>query len=292
MSKKPVFTVMHRVVVDPITRDEVLTHTERTEDIVIFPGGERMDRLTFRGVPARLVDVSVSLPQRDGEMEKAWVCEVGRKVGRYDAEERLRINIRLWSTYRGGDPADHVGPLPKGRLSIVRAADLLLVALTWGDTGWAKEFPTLRSSLDGYDISRIVWWHWNRFYQHLSSYEVDPLAKSFEARKPEFVAQGLTLAEANRMASRNLYSLSRSLGWRKMTLREREKFGFTGTRQWYREEEINRRRVDMGYSPMGVGEYTLDAANGRVMRPVEEDRVESYDGEDTIQTSYGRFSEE
>lgn len=251
-----------------------------------------MDRLTFRGVPARLVDVSVSFPQQEGEKEKAWVCEVGHKVGRYDAEERLRINIRLWSTYRGGEAADHVGLLPKGRLSIIRSADLLLVALTWGETGWAKEFPTLRSDLNDYDLGRIIWWHWNRYFHHLNSSDVEPISKSFEARRPEFIAQGLTLAEANRMASRDLYTLSRNLGWRKMTLREREKFGFDGVRQWYREEEINRRRVDMGYSPMGVGEYTLDAANGKTMHPVEEDRVESYDGEDTVQTSYGSFSEE
>lgn len=306
MSKKPAFTCLYRVVLSPADVAAMVRECERTEDCVIMPGGERLDRLTFRGVPARIVDVAVprdlppEFPVSDGEpRRKALVLEIGRKVGRYDGAERLRLNVRQWSGYRSDGTPQQCGadgrqqPIPQGRVYFVRATDLLLVTVVWAGGSWAHEFPCLRSSLHDYDISSIVFWHRENYYQFLPYDEVESVAREFAARKEEFVASGITLAEANRAASRELYRLARNLGWRKLTLREREMYRLDG--QWHRVEEISRRRVDMGYPPLsatGCGQYTLDAANGRAMRgPVEDDRVEQYT-DDEYRTSYGLVEEE
>lgn len=306
MSKKPAFTCLHRAILSPSDVVALVRECERTEDCVIMPGGERLDRLTFRGVPARIVDVAVprdlppEFPVSDGEpRRKALVLEIGRKVGRYDGAERLRLNVRQWSGYRSDGTPQQCGadgrqqPIPQGRIYFGRATDLLLVTVVWAGGSWAHEFLALRSDLHGYALGSVVWWHYRRYYEFLPVEEVRSIATEYDARGEEFSAQGLTLAEVNRMASRDLYRLARNLGWRKLTLREREAYRLDG--QWHRTEAISRRRAEMGYpplSPTGCGQYTLDAANGRAMRgPVEEDRVEEYT-DNEYRTAYGLVGED
>lgn len=294
MKNKPVFACQHRVIISDADLSAIVAQCERTEDCVIMPGGERLDRLTFRGVPARIVDVTVPQGAEASARPKRLVLEIETKLGRYDGAERQRLNVRRWSSYCDDLPVqfdaavNKLVPIPEGRVYFVRASDLLLVTVVWTGGSWSMEFPTLRSDLINYDVGKIVMWHWQNYYKFLPHEEALSVAVEFATRKEEFVSAGLTLAEANRMASRELYRLARNLGWRKMTLRERQAYHLTG--QWHRTEDVSRRRVEMGYSAYsdsGCGEYTIDAANGRAMRgPVEPDRVEEY-GDDEYRTSYG-----
>jgi len=121
---------------------------------------------------------------------------------------------------------------------------------------WAQTFQALRSDLEDYDLSRVIWWHWCRYYgggrrgearhgplgEHYD--DVSVLAHSLDwARRPDGESMlgeggrplpGVTLSELNRAASRALYRLARDLGWRKLTRRERARLGIHGG-QWVRE---------------------------------------------------------
>jgi hypothetical protein len=224
------------------------------------------------------------------------VLEIGRKVGRYDGAERWRLNARYWCSYRDGIPvqfdakAGTTVAIPASRLYMVKGTDLLMVSAMWAGGSWTHEFPTLRSDLSEYRLGAVVVWHWQRYYRFLPPTEVGAIADEFTARRSQMVSDGLTLAEVNRMASRELYRLARNLGWRKMTQSEQQRYRLDG--QWHRVETVERRRVDMGYPPSGCGQYTIDAASGSVAMQgqVEGDREEVY--EEEYLTSYGIVGED
>ncbi len=310
MAKPPLFRCLHRVVVTVADLHALRRQCEATEDVCHIPG-ERLHRYTLRGVPARLVDVAMPAVHDGG---KPLVLEIARKFGRFDAAERARLTVRHWSPRNlDGSPQlrDHAGPILAGRLMIDRregatlaagldshqavddgiavdashAADsTLTVAVLWQGGYWSETWGVLRSSLADYDLAAIVMWHRERYYGFLPYDEARLLADSFEARNPGL--RSLTLAEANRLASRDLYRLARDLGWRKLTLRERTRYGFgADCGQWLRVEQVERRRADLGYpSRTGAGQYTTEAAHGQAMTQTERDGY--------IQTSHGLFGVE
>lgn len=281
--------VMERVLVPHGTAEAVRPLLERTEDCV-HVGKETCDRYTLRGVPARLIDVLVtrrldlSQPDADNEFFRPLVVEIGRKAGRFDGAERWRLCLRLWSS-RQNQWADeqnvmhpvHVG----GTLAVAAVPNAVVVTVAWADGSWVQVFPALRSDLAQYDLRKIVLWHYERYYRFLAYADAEALANSFEASHPEL--RTLTLAEANRLASRDLYRLARDLGWRKLT--QREQTALRMDSQWVRGEEAAERAAQMGLSRQcyrtGAGQYTHEAAAGLEMR-------ETQDGdEDAVQTSYG-----
>ena len=106
-------------------------------------------------------------------------------------------------------------------------------------------------------------WHWRRYYTHLTNAdEIAELADRW-AIAYEFQAQDWTLAEANRSASRELYHYARNEGWRKLTLRERDKLG--ASVQWVRQEWVAERLIELGFAggdATGTGEETRRNASG------------------------------
>lgn len=250
---------LHRFRVSIDDAECILSMCESTADPVWLSRHVICDRYTLRGVPGRLVDLIADRTLLSPHDERdCVVMEIGRKTGRYDGAERLRICLRWQQGHqcRGipevvvgftGDPGEYVG----------------LQAITGDDVLWGESWACLRSDLAGYDLPRVLTWHWARYYRHLDCGDVDAVAtawaEEFRGEHPE-----ATLAEANRSASRALYRLSRDLGWRKTTLRERTRLGIDGPGQWYRAEWCEARKLER--SATGCGQYTLDAAQGREMR--------------------------
>ena len=277
------FKCLHRITCDYRL---LLPELEATHDPVTLPGGDRCQRYTFRGVPAKLVDVIIA--PDDGQM----VLEIGRKVGKFNGAFRDRLTLRPWRSWK---LEDHAGKILPARLFIQRsegrsetveqmerlaangdgealdalhdplleAGSELTIAVIWEGGQWLRTWPCLRSNLLDYDLPAIVLWHWNRYYHFLSYEDAKALADAFESSHP--AVRGLTLAEANRAASRDLYRLARDLGWRKLTLREANKYQLPAG--WVLVDRLDKRRAEMGYpSRNGAGQYTNEAAAGLPMQ--------------------------
>ncbi len=254
------FTLQHRFVVSPDTLAQVWAVCDRTEDYVWVGAKraarpQRLVRATLRGVPAKRIDLAL-LPEWDGQSTMA--VEIGQKTGRFDGATRTQIVVRHWYS----DRPEQMPPF--GWLRITQEDEqgrFVTVSAQWAGGSYLEHFGRLKSDLAGYDLAAIVMWHHSRYYQCVPYEEARLLADGFKAMFPEI--RGMTLAEANRLASRELYRLARNLGWRKLTLKEQRRHGVEG--QWHREEEIYG-------SPSGAGEYTLEAAAGLPMREPRESR--------------------
>lgn len=299
------FTLHHRFQGSPSTLAEIRSHCERTEDYIWIgsPGSkgtnskQRLRKYTLRGVPAHRLDLALI----DADMTEAGVpvaIEIGKKAGRFDGAERTQVVVRHWC-----DNGGH--PLPYGdiRIAVEDQANVppdalgfalgdepyqwVVLSASWrprqvvfpagmssrgpkperivelAGGSWIEAHPQLRCSLNGYELRAIVIWHWSRYYQiPLTWEEADSVAGLFEA---ELRHRPLpTLAEANRLASRMLYDAGRRAGWHKLTLRERKRWGLESCGQWVRSETLLAAKGLLGH-PTGVGEYTLDAANGQAM---------------------------
>lgn len=261
-------TCLHRLFVPNDTIEAVRPHLERTEDRVWLSRTESCLRHTLRGVPARLVDVCVTeRPLADWRT----VVEVCRKRGSYDGSERWTLTLRNWSRNRRtyNDDKNKVQTIHEATFAVHPVPGAVAVVALWDGGSWTQVFPCLRSDLKDYDLAAIVMWHWNRYYQFLPFEEARALADTFEVSHPE--VRSLTLAEANRLASRDLYRLARNLGWRKLTARDRAKYVLDA--QWVRQEVIAKRREEMGYSTTGCGQYSHEAAAGREMHEEEANGV-------------------
>jgi hypothetical protein len=192
------------------------------------------------------------------------VVEVCRKKGKFDEQERWTINIRNWpmsqKTYH--DESETLREVKEGSFSIHQSGNTIWMSASWESSGWSQSFQQLKCDLEGYDLPSIVIWHWRRYYSFLDFPEVRTLADSFPSLHPEI--QGKTLAEANRMASRDLYHLARQLGWKKLTAREQQKHGIDA--MWIRQE-----RIMSGGNQTGCGQYTEEAARGLEIHPIPEE---------------------
>lgn len=245
-------TAINRVVacaVPPEDATALMAHLERTEDRVWLSRTVCCDRHTLRGVPARRVDILVDpVPPSAGQV---LACTIVVKRGRFDGAERPRLALRRWPEAQ---------PLAPGRLTVAEDGDDIRLTVEAGGPGWSAgawsaAFRRLRSSLDGYRPARIVMWHWRRYFGFLPEAEAVALADAF------IPSDGTTLAEANREASRDLYRLARSLGWRKLTLREKARLGLPADApQWHRAESLPASEGE--YPRDGAGEYSHRAARG------------------------------
>lgn len=277
---------------------------------------QRLRRYTLRGVPARQLDlVLCDSPPPEGV---PLAVEIGQKAGRFDGQRRTQLVLRHWMggpsqplamgrlrieieddcppEILAGWEARECGPPPEARWAVVsavwQARTVILpptpgregkyepkperqIELTGG--GWLEAYPMLRSDLTDYNLPRIVMWQWTRYYSVcVERADAEQIAEVFAAM-PE--VRSMTLAEANRLASRILYDAARRAGWRKLTLREARLYRLDAG-GWVHQEKLDRLRAEMGLpvrNPAGVGDYTQQAAHGN----------NGY-----IQTAYGAISED
>lgn len=246
--KKPVKIIATYRIENPWSYEFGLSpELEKTETTVHLSPSCICSRYTFRGVPAGLIDIVID-NRLFNAIPDGWECivQVVRKEGRYDGKERDRLVFRL---------------LPSHQCHQYEQVDMLVYNGYVGlldresDTRFERKYELLRSNLqDDYDPRAIILWHWTRYYQHIPYEDASALADEWAVT--EFNAHSeWTLAEANRSASRALYKLSRCLGWRKLTLRERRKLGQAdNSPQWQRTDTIG--------TTTGCGEYTLSESVG------------------------------
>jgi hypothetical protein len=259
---------------------QYLSLLDRTHDPVRI-NGTRYARYTWHGVPGRLCDVIIGesvLEHRDDEAVvleisdmrphklppdlQDVILEVGEKAGKYDRAIRRRYALRRF-------PRRMLDEIPRADLRVSVFSGMgedeltVLIRPHDGGTPLVDTFRRLRGDLDGYDMARIIGWHWSRYYRHIPHDDASALADSWAAEVASTgEAASWTLAEANRAASRALYRLSRDLGWRKLTCEERLRLGMPADAgQWHHESELAPIYERMGH-PTGCGEATLRAASG------------------------------
>lgn len=217
-------------------------------------GNRRYQQAALRGIPRKIL--SLVIPE-DFDFSfsegKTFLVEIGEKVGKHSGNRRSHLAVR--------DPElVPVGSMP----NIDYLENCTLICWASGDQGVVAikndhdqteqvifRGKLLRtkaiSSADG--AQQIIRWHWTKFFCHLKWDEISDLIENFD-----LIDEEETLTVANRRAGRALYERSRELGWRKMTLRERQKYGLDGA-QWQKISTI-----EALASKTGCGEFTLTAA--------------------------------
>lgn len=226
----------------------------------------------LRGVPAAWLTVLVDDRWTAGEelpYPIQWCVELCDRIGRYDGSVRPQITVR-------GLPPHTCRDYLTADLIVDRQETTTRVSIDTGcdepDAGllgispefrWSMNLQRLAETLDNYELDRIYWWHWTRYYR------IPVPRRDAEERLADWIAdltmamasQPMGLAEANRHASRWLYRLARQLGWRKLTKREQDKLGLSGP--WHREEACPLRDDPQGrWSSSGCGRYTIESAKG------------------------------
>jgi hypothetical protein len=199
----------------------------------------RCDRYTFVGVPGREIDVLIE----DGENPTSlWVCEIGRKAGKYDGTIRDRLTLRRWK--------QGMTDMPAGELHIMRDAWLCVEIWRDGVCQYYREYRQLRwEAHDEGVIERCVLWHANHFYTHLlgdGDGGILSVAALIRAEQPD--AWKRPLASINRIVSQALYAESRRLGWRKLTRREADRLCMQSG--WVRQSV-----VDVFYGKINENQY-------------------------------------
>lgn len=250
-----------RFVVCAETLAEVRAHCSLSGRQVYLTPTLRLRVHTLRGVPGKVVDVL--LP--DQLPADPLVCEIGRKAGSFDGAIRWRIALRPWTavhdeTAGQGPCAGHPG---EGRVSIEEEyGALTVVARWWGGGLWAQSFRQLPYKPEPGDRRGVLLHHWKSWYRFLPEEEARQLAEMWSLLPAVMEADDIVVL--NRLASEALYDLARSLGWRKLTLRERRRLGLADdSQQWHRADSPLLRRPG-GPSPTGCGRYTIEAASGAV----------------------------
>lgn len=198
----------------------------------------------FRGVPAgriHCLDCSDALVRG----HQIWVAQLAVVHGRHSHRDTWRLTIRSWS-----QPG-----LTAGEVSIDEHEDTLEVRV--GEHGLKSE--RLGSEVDLERPDRIVSWHWQRWYKHLTWEEVRPVADEFVSQLRE---TQLTRNEANRLASRLLYRASRDLGWVKLDARQKVRLGLDA--DWHRQGGLDAVRCQQS-----VGEATSRAADPDPLHSLE-----------------------
>jgi len=201
------------------------------------------------GVASSDIDVVISQDAYDPrDPRDELVAELAEKTGKYDGSVRDRLLIRRL-------PGHQTRDLQTGTVELVDYDGQADLVITKEDgTATRRTYRRWTHELtDSPHAGSIVRWHWRRYYPFLPEAEITTLADGFGER-----AAGLTLAAANRLASRELYSMARAAGWRKLTLREQTALGLEG--QWHRDEVVAQRRADQAHRS-GCGERTLLAAS-------------------------------
>lgn len=219
----------------------LMEHLEVTEDPERIRGARYL-RFTLRGVPAKRCDVivlaAIAARLQAGEpIDRTVLFEAVRKSGKYDGGVRRRYAVRrLGQRDEREASATH-------SLRVVAQGGIVYVNVRRTDdvVEISEIYDQLRADLDGYNLARVPGWQWRRYFTHLTDQdEMRAFCDAWAVEVAE-VAQGWTLAEANRHASRALYRLSVELGWCKLPLGARVRlFGPEGADmpQWQRRDEV------------------------------------------------------
>ena len=227
----------------------LLDRLESCGDSVWISKTCRCNRYNVIGIPARRLDVLVE-EGLDDPLDVAVVVEVSRKEGRFDGGIRDRICIRR--RHPGMD-------LPLGGVTVTDTDEGITISVGTSSGGWIASYDMLRAQAAPGGVRDIVGWHWSRYYRHLPAEVVDEVSEMIVLDGP------VTITAANRLVSQALYAASRERGWRKMTLRERQKHGLPDDAgQWQRADEMAAIRMGQGHRS-GCGQYTLDSARGAAM---------------------------
>lgn len=234
--------VLHRYAVSQAL--EALGWIERTRQKVNIGTNEPLTRCSFFAVAARHVDVLWD--ERIGFGGDQVALEIVGKRGKYDGAQRRRYAFRCL-------PEPTMRLLQPANLCLYRDSGRLWVRITPEDDPQIIEsFPLLRHDAHAGNLSKIAGWKLAHYYTHLANNEPQTTAAIqawAQTEAAEMVAAGNSAAALNRAADRMLYRLSRDLGWRKLTLRERQRMGMAPeSPQWHRIADIDAWHVAHGYA--------------------------------------------
>jgi len=230
---------------------------EATENVVWLSRTMRGVVSGLLGVSTGDIDVVVVDDFFSGRGRWGQVLEISNKTGKFDGTRRIRMLFRLLPEEQARDlrpislevSADETVPCTVMVSDRFAGKELL----------WSQSFVRYSHRLsDPVRAADILTWHWTRYYRFLPWCDVEDLARDFGT-----AAIGLTLSEANRLASRQLYQRAREQGWRKLTLREQSRWQLRG--QWHRDEDCVTARAKLG-APNGASEASNRAsrANGKL----------------------------
>lgn len=224
MSRRP-FQLLGRYLT-PTTPADLLAELEPTEQRIYLCRTVVCDRFLLRDVPGKHIDFLIeSDDSPNRSKEYGWLVEIGDKTGKYDGAIRRRLTLRRYK------PSLR---LVQWRAIEIQRTDRQTTVMVGDHHG---VYDRLRGDLDPErgGVREIVWWHVHRYYVHLRQWGHDSEIESLIGELDEDPATYLlSLSAANRLVSRRLYRLSRELGWRKCTLRERTKLGIPDWPQWIR----------------------------------------------------------
>jgi hypothetical protein len=230
---------------------------------------------TMRGVVSGLLGVStgdVDIVVVDdffcGRSRFSQVAEISVKTGKFDGARRIRILFRL---------------LPEEQAAVLRPIEIIVSSdddvpctitvrdrFAGKDVLWQQSFARYSHRLsDPQRAGDVLTWHWTRYYRFLTWCDVEDLARDFGDS-----AVGLTLSEANRLASRQLYHRARQQGWRKLTLREQSRWQLHG--QWHRDDDCIAARTKLG-APNGASQATNRATRPMGRLDAYEDLAQKFD---------------
>ena len=213
---------------------------------------------TVRGVVSGLlgvstgdIDVVITDDFFTGRGRWAQVLEISNKTGKFDGSKRIRLLFRLL-------PEEQAACLRPIVIKVSEDDSVPCVVTVFdrfagGKILWSQSFIRYSHRLsDPLRATDILTWHWIRYYRFLPWCDIEDLARNFGNS-----VVGLTLSEANRLASRQLYQRAREQGWKKLTLREQALWGLKG--QWHRDDDCISARQKFGF-PNGVSEATNRAS--------------------------------
>jgi hypothetical protein len=220
------------------------------------------------GVSTGDIDVVVVDDFFTGRGRWAQVLEISHKTGKFDGAKRIRLLFRLLPEEQARDLRPITVEVSADE--IVPCTVTVYDRFAGGDILWSQSFARYSHRLtDPVHAADILTWHWTRYYRFLPWCDVEDLARDFGN-----TAVGLTLSEANRLASRQLYQRARDQGWHKLTLREQSRWGLKG--QWHRDEDYIDARTKLGY-PNGASEATNRASQPQGRLDTYEDLAQKFD---------------
>lgn len=261
-SRRP-FLLDARFVVSSEIVESVRNISSSSGKFTFVESSERLRVHTLHGVPGKLIDVL--LPDN---IPNSCVCEIGLKKGSYDGNRRWRIAFRAWEKLF--DPSKRDTPniqFPdKGILSLEEESNYITIIAKWYMGGiWAQSFPQMRYKPDPGSRIGIFMYQWKQWFSFLPGEEARTAAEVWD--QLEKVKECEDIVALNRMASSMLYDLAVSLGWRKLTLKEKGKYGLSlESDPWQRVDGLVSRLVAKELGSNGIGQYTLESSLAHSMR--------------------------
>lgn len=248
--------------------EAIASEIERSENIV-WIGHARYVRTGLRGVPRSFMDVCITTHKP--AYPAVLVVDVTAKPGKYDGAVRPRVVLRwIGAVHEGkvGGPLDGIEHVVvtfddkddgDGKtLGVVHAFPVDRPDASPYVLGSGKRLET--EVTDPTTLQRMLVDHWRDYFKHLR-YEDDDIALVADGWAATCDYAGRTRNDLFREAGRVLYAHAVALGWKKMTVRDRERWGLTDHGAWIRVEELDRLR---GFPASGTGEATRFAASGAI----------------------------